>query len=153
MASRTAAYPRVLYLIAAFKLLKGLALLVVGIGALRLLHRDVAAEVYRWANGFRVDPDNRYVQRLLARFSRLDGKTLSEFSVGTFLYSALFFTEGTGLLLRKRWAEYLTTIVTFSFIPLEIYELSHRATFPRGVVFVLNVAVVVYLAIHIHRNR
>src|ERR1700688_1232804 len=126
MPLRTTAYPQVLYLIAAFKLVKGLLLLAVAIGALRLLHRDAAVEIYRWANTFRVDPGNRYLHRLLARLSVLDEKTLRELSVGTFVYSALFLTEGTGLLFRKRWAEYFTTVVTFSFIPLEIYELARR---------------------------
>ena len=153
MAPRTAAYPQVLYLIAAFKLLKGLLLLAVAIGALRLLHRDTAVEVYRWANAFRVDPGNRYLHRLLARLSVLDEKTLRALSVGTFLYSALFLTEGTGLLLRKRWAEYFTTVVTFSFIPLEIYELARRLTFARELMLLLNIAVVIYLAIDLRRIR
>jgi uncharacterized membrane protein (DUF2068 family) len=153
MAKRSAGYPRVLYLIAAFKLFKGFALLAVAVGALRLVHRDVAAGVYRWANTFRVDPDNRFVHRLLERFASLNDKKLRALSVGTFLYSALFFTEGAGLLMRKRWAEYFTTIATFSFIPLEIYELARRVTVPRGVVLLLNVAVVVYLVIHLYRDR
>jgi uncharacterized membrane protein (DUF2068 family) len=152
MASRTASYPRVLYLIAAFKLFKGLLLCAVAIGALRLLHRDAATELYSWANTFRVDPGNRYLQRLLVRLSIVNEKTLRGLSVGTFFYSALFFTEGTGLLLRKRWAEYFTTIATFSFIPLEVYEIARRATFAKGLVLLLNVAVVVYLSIHLHRN-
>jgi uncharacterized membrane protein (DUF2068 family) len=152
MASRTAAYPRVLYLIAAFKLIKGLLLAAVAIGALRLLHRDAADRLYFWANAFRVDPGNRYLHRVLARLSVLDEQRLRELSLGTFLYSALFLTEGTGLLLRKRWAEYFTSIATFSFIPLEVYEIAKRATFAKELVLLLNVAVVAYLIIHLYRN-
>jgi uncharacterized membrane protein (DUF2068 family) len=153
MAPRTTAVPRALYLIAAFKLFKGFVLLALAVGALRLLHRGAAFEVYRWANTFRVDPNNRYVHLLLVRLSLFDGKRLRELSVGTFFYSALFLTEGTGLLLGKRWAEYFTTISTFSFIPLEIYEIARRVTFPRGLVLLLNVAVVIYLVIDLRRNR
>jgi len=154
MASRSSAENSgVLYLIAAFKFVKGLALVLVAVGALRLVHKDVAAEVYRWANAFRVDPNDRYVQLLLVRLSILSDKRLRELSVGTFLYSALFFTEGTGLFLRKRWAEYFTTIFTASFIPLEIYELARSATFAKGLVLALNVAVVVYLVLHIRHTR
>lgn len=152
MTSRSAADPRVLYLIAVFKLFKGLVLFAVGIGALRLLNKGVATEVYRWVNAFRVDPSNYYVQRLLVRFSILDEKKLRELSVGTFFYSALLLTEGTGLLLRKHWAEYFTMIVTSSFIPLEVYELVRRATFAKGIVLALNVAVVAYLAMNVRRN-
>jgi uncharacterized membrane protein (DUF2068 family) len=153
MAARKAQYPHILYLIAAFKLLKGLLLLAVAIGALRLLHKDMAAEVYRWADSFRVDPGNRYVRLLLVRLSLFDEKTLRELSIGTFFYSALFLTEGIGLFLRQRWAEYFTTIVTASFTPLEIYELVRRATWARGTVLLLNIAVVVYLAIDLRRTR
>jgi uncharacterized membrane protein (DUF2068 family) len=148
-----AATSRGLRLIAAFKLFKGLVLFAVGIGAVGLLHKDLAFEVERWADIFRVDPHNRYIHHLLERFSILDARKLKELSVGTFFYSALLLTEGTGLLLGKRWAEYFTIIATSSFLPLEVYELSKRISWPRLVVFLLNVAVVVYLVIELRRNR
>jgi uncharacterized membrane protein (DUF2068 family) len=148
-----AATPRGLRLIAAFKLFKGLVLFAIGIGAVRLLHKDVAFEVERWADIFRVDPNNHYIHRLLERFSILDDRKLKELSVGTFFYSALLLTEGTGLLLGKRWAEYFTVIATSSFIPLEIYELSKRAGLARLVVLLLNLVVVAYLVIELRRNR
>ena len=152
MAAPKAAYPRALYLIAAFKLVKSLCLLAVAIGALKVLHKGAAVEVYRWADTFRVDPDNRYVRRLLMGLSLFNEKTLRELSVGTFLYAALFLTEGTGLLLRKRWAEYFTTIITASFIPLEVYELARRATFAKGIVLLLNVLVIIYLVFDLRRR-
>ena len=143
----------VLTAIGVFKLLKGVVLVAVGIGALRLVNKDVAAEVYRWANAFRVDPGNRYLHLLLARLSIVNEKNLKEFSVGTFFYSGLFLTEGTGLLLRKHWAEYFTIIVTGSAIPLEIYELIRRATYVKGIVLALNVAIVAYLAMTVRRSN
>src|SRR6266853_2718250 len=108
-----AAIPRGLRLIAAFKLFKGLVLFAVGVGAVKLLHKDVAFEFERWADIFRVDPNNLYIHRLLERFSILDNRQLKELSVGTFFYSALLLTEGTGLLQGKRWAEFFTMIVTY----------------------------------------
>ena len=143
----------VLTAIGVFKLFKGVLLVAVGIGALRLLNKDVAAEVYRWANAFRVDPGNRYLQLLLERLSIVNEKTLKEFSVGTLFYSTLFLIEGTGLLLGKHWAEYFTIIVTGSAIPLEIYELIRRATYVKGIVLVLNVAIVAYLAMTVRRSN
>jgi uncharacterized membrane protein (DUF2068 family) len=50
-----------------------------------------------------------------------------------------------GLLLRRRWAEYFTVIVTGSFIPLELYELTRRISVIRFVVLAVNVAIVWYL--------
>jgi len=144
---------RGLRLIAAFKLFKGLVLFAVGIGAVKLLHKDVAFEVERWADLFRVDPNNHYIHHLLERFSILDDRKLKELGVGTFFYSALLLTEGTGLLLAKRWAEYFTIIVTSSFMPPEIYELTKRASWARLVVLILNIIVVAYLVIELRRNH
>ena len=146
-------HSRGLLLIATFKLLKGLALLAVGIGALRLLHRDVAALADHWINAFRVDPHNRYLHWLLSKLPMVDDRKLKELSVGTFLYSAVFLTEGIGLALSKRWAEYFTIITTASFLPLELYELFHHATIPKGVALLLNIAVVVYLVRELRRYR
>jgi uncharacterized membrane protein (DUF2068 family) len=151
--TRATATPRGLRLIAAFKLFKGLALFAVGIGAVKLLHKDMAFELVRWADIFRVDPNNFYIHRLLEKFSILNDRQLKQLSVGTFFYSALLLTEGTGLLLGKRWAEYFTVIVTSSFIPLEIYELTKRVSAAKLVVLLLNLVVVTYLVVELRRNH
>jgi uncharacterized membrane protein (DUF2068 family) len=140
-------------LIAAFKLLKGLVLLAVGIGAIKLLHKDLALEVEHWADIFRVDPHNRYFHRLLSKVLTLDPRKLRELSVGTFFYAAMDLTEGTGLLLGKRWAEYFTIITTSSFIPLEIYEVARHMSAGSAIVLLLNIAVVIYLIVELFRKR
>ncbi len=117
----------------------------VGIGLLHLLHKDVEETTLHWINMLRIDPDNHYVHRGLARVFRVTPKQLKELSVGTFLYAALFLTEGTGLMLRKRWAEYFTIITTASLIPLEIYELFKHFTSVKLLVLAINVAIVIYL--------
>src|SRR5580700_11508837 len=147
----TKSHSRGLLLIAAFKLLKGFALLAVGIGALHLLHRDVAAVADHWINAFRVDPHNRFILWLLAKLPLVNDRKLRELSVGTFIYAAIFLTEGTGLALHKRWAEYFTIITTASFLPLEVYEIIHRATIPKGVALVINILVVIYLVRELRR--
>jgi uncharacterized membrane protein (DUF2068 family) len=144
---------RGLWLIAAFKLFKGIALLAVGIGALKLLHKDVASEVEQWINYLRVDPHNHYIQKLLMKLGLLDDRKLKELSVGTFLYSALLITEGVGLALKKRWAEYVTIISTSSLLPLEIIEIAHRVDFTRVALFLVNIAVVVYLIIDLRKKH
>lgn len=142
-----------LLIIALFKLLKGILLIAVGIGALKLLHRDVADMVIQWVNILRVDPDNRIVHSLLARVVGISPKQLETLSAGTFIYAGLLLTEGTGLLLRKRWAEYFTIITTGGLIPLEMYELSRHLTAVKVVVLLVNVAIVVYLVVRVRRVR
>jgi uncharacterized membrane protein (DUF2068 family) len=62
-------------------------------------------------------------------------------------YAAVEGVEAVGLWLQRRWAEYLTFLVTASLLPLEVYELSHRLTVFKLLAFVINVAVVAYLLV------
>lgn len=142
-----------LFIIAIFKLVKGTLLLAVGIGALTLLHKDVAAIANHWIDQLRVDPNNRHIQALLVKLGLVNARKLEELSIGTFFYSGLLLTEGTGLLLRKHWAEYFTIIVTASFIPMEIYEIARRLTFTRVTLLAVNVAIVWYLIKTLKRDK
>src|SRR6516165_7350962 len=135
----------IILLIAVFKLAKGMLLIAAGIGALKLLHRDMASSVAHWITVLRVDPDNRHINRLVEWLLAVNRHKLEEISVGTFFYAALFLTEGTGLALGKRWAEYFTSIVTGSFIPLETYELIRHFSVGKLTVVAINGAVVWYL--------
>jgi len=142
---------RGLWIIAAFKLLKACGLIAVGVGALRLLHKDVAAIVEHWINMFRVDPHNHFIDLLLARLSLLDDRRLKELSAGTFIYAGISSVEGVGLALRKRWAEYFTIVTTSSLLPIEIYELVRRASIGRIFALGVNLAVVAYLIFELRR--
>ena len=144
---------RWIFLIAVFKLIKALLLITTGIGALKLLHKDVSQVVQNAIDVLRVDPDNRFIHSFLVRLLAVNDRTLKEIGAGTFAYAAIFLTEGTGLLLRKRWAQYFTIIVTTSFLPLEVYELARRISAAKVAVILVNIAIVVYLIVTVRRNQ
>jgi uncharacterized membrane protein (DUF2068 family) len=54
--------------------------------------------------------------------------------------------------MQKRWAEWLTTIITASLIPLEVWELFFRPNIGKAAVLVANIAIVAYLIWHV-RSR
>ncbi len=142
-----------LVLIGIFKLLKAIILVLVGFGALHYLRVDLRESVNHWIQVFRVDPENRYIHRLLERIFSVTPKQLRELSVGTFIYAAILGTEGVGLLTRKHWAEYFTIISTGIFVPLELYELVHRFTFIKLGVLALNVVIVWYLVARLRKEK
>lgn len=142
---------RGLRVIAAFKLLKALALIAAGVGALKLLHKDVAAIAEHWINMFQVDPHNHFIDLLLTKLSNVDDRRLKELSIGTFIYAGIFLVEGVGLALQKRWAEYFTIITTGSLLPIEIYEFVRRVNLGRCLVLGINLAVVAYLIFELRR--
>jgi uncharacterized membrane protein (DUF2068 family) len=139
-------------LIGLFKLFKGITLLIAGFGLLKLLHRDAAEVAEHWIEVLRVDPDNRFVHRALLKIFNVTPKQLKELSAGTFVYSAIFLTEGVGLLAKKHWAEYMTLISTGLFIPLEVYEMYRHFTIVKVAVTVVNVGIVWYLAKRVKRR-
>jgi uncharacterized membrane protein (DUF2068 family) len=134
-----------LLLIAAFKYLKAISLVVIGLGALRLVHKDLSDVVLEWAKRLHLNPENRQVAHLMERLGGVGPKRILEIAIGTLAYSALLFTEGTGLFLEKRWAEYLTIVATSVFVPFEMYELFRAFTLVHVLVLVVNLLIIGYL--------
>jgi uncharacterized membrane protein (DUF2068 family) len=144
---------RGLLLIGLFKLAKAIFFFGIGVGALHLLHKDLEDEVMRLALRFKFDPESRFVALLLDKVDLIDAHRLRQISVATFGYSALALTEGVGLLLEKVWAEYLTLILTVSFLPWELYELARRPDWFRLSLLLINLAVLWYLVWLLRRKK
>jgi uncharacterized membrane protein (DUF2068 family) len=142
-----------LTIIAVGKLLKTVSLIGLGIAALVLADGSPPDRLTHWANLIRVDPSNHYVHHAIAKLAGTSPHKLHEIGVGTFVYAALFGTEGLGLWFQKRWAEYFTIGITTSFIPLEVYELVHHPSVGKAVMLVLNAAAVVYLVVRVRYER
>jgi uncharacterized membrane protein (DUF2068 family) len=131
--------------IAAFKLFKATMLILIGLGTLRLIHHDIRDVAQSVVRHFRGDPDNRFLHALIAKLTGLSPRKLEALSIGAFLYAALFLTEGIGLLLQKRWAEWMSVISGAGLIPFEMYEVFVHANWRRSLVLAINIAIVVFL--------
>ena len=142
-----------LRLIAVFKVLKAALLITVGVGALKLLHKEVAGAVEHWVELLRLDPNNHYIDAALQKASNVTPSKIKELGLGSMVYAALFLTEGIGLWREKRWAEWLTVLITSSLIPFEIYEICHHPTAVKIAVLLVNGAIVAYLVYRIRNKR
>lgn len=131
--------------IAMLKLLSGIVLAGVGLGAFRLLDPNLAAQFNEWLRSLALAADARVVQHALSVLTGLDARDLRNIAIASSGYAALLLTEGVGLWLARRWAEYLTVAVTASLMPFELYALSQRVTAIRVAMLIVNVAIVVYL--------
>jgi len=125
----------------------------VGLGALQLLQPGVAARAQQWVTALATNSDRRIVQHLIALVGNLSPGRLEALGLGAFLYAGLFATEGVGLWLGKRWAEYLTVIATMTFVPVAVFELTRRVSPPRVAALLLNLVVVAYLARRLLHRR
>jgi uncharacterized membrane protein (DUF2068 family) len=134
-----------LILIAAYKIGQALLFIALGVGALRLLHKDIQDELTQLIDHLRFNPESKLINFILVQASIIDDKMLRRVSAVLFAYAGLGLIEGIGLYLEKVWAEYLTLIITASFLPFEIFEVIRRLTWIRGGLLLLNVLVFLYL--------
>jgi uncharacterized membrane protein (DUF2068 family) len=79
------------------------------------------------------------------RVASLDQDHVRNLALLVLAYGIVEGVEAVGLWLEKRWAEYLTVVVTASLLPLEVLELTRHATVLKILTFIVNIAVVVYL--------
>jgi uncharacterized membrane protein (DUF2068 family) len=144
---------RALRLIAAYKFCKAALLVAIGLGSLRLLNPDVEEWADRWAAALALRHDRRLLAQLVTLVSDLSPRSLQALALGAFAVALLFITEGVGLWVGKRWAEYLTVIATTLFVPVEIFELARRITAPRVAALLINLVVVAFLAYRLRRSE
>lgn len=138
-----------LRVIGALKIAKALMLLAAGIGVVSL----GTHHIHTLAWNFHHDEANHYINEALSKVSTVTPHKLQELGIGCFVYAGLFGLEGVGLWMRKVWAEYVTIIITGSFIPLEVYEMVEHRSVVKAVVIAVNVAIVVYLVWRLKRDK
>ncbi|MGA3069353.1 MAG: DUF2127 domain-containing protein [Terracidiphilus sp.] len=136
---------RWLVLIAAFKLSQALLFIAMGVGALRLVGKDIGDLLIRLAEHLHFSSEPRLVDFILEKSPLVNDRLLKRIGAVVFIYAALDLIEGTGLYLEKAWAEYLTLAITASFLPWEIFEVLRRVTWIRSGLLAVNALVVFYL--------
>ena len=135
--------------IGVFKLLQALLFVALGVGAIRLLHKDLVDVAEHFILAMRFDPEGRFVNLFLDKVALIDPHRLKQISAVVFAIAALDIIEGTGLVLEQVWAEYVTLVLTASFLPWEFFEIVRHVTWIRLVLLAINLAVVMYLLYYV----
>lgn len=123
--------------------------MLLGIGAMRLLHKDLMQEAEHFILAMRFNPEGHFVNLVMEKVALIDPHRLRQISFVTFAIAALDIVEGTGLVLEQVWAEFVTLILTASFLPWEIFELFRHTNWMRISLTVINLAVVIYLIYYV----
>jgi uncharacterized membrane protein (DUF2068 family) len=139
--------------IALYKLLKVVILLLAAWGEIRLHDSTLSAKLLSWAANRPQGLEHDLVTRALSWFSGLSESRVHALRFVTLTYAAVFAVEGIGLWMQRRWAEWLTTIITASLIPLEIWELVHQPSIGAVLVLVANILIAGYLYWHVSTHQ
>ena len=105
----------------------------------------IMSDLGRSSGGGPFQNDKAGLSGELYKLFTLKTSTLDTAGFAILAFAVLEGVEGIGLWFQKRWAEYLTLIATAAFLPLEIWELTHKFTPFKLFAFVINVAIVAYL--------
>jgi uncharacterized membrane protein (DUF2068 family) len=142
--------------IALYKLVKVVILLLAAYGEIRLHDATLSAKILSWASQRPQGLEHDLVTRGLVWLSGLSESGVHKLRLLTFTYAAVFAIEGVGLWMQKRWAEWLTVVITASLIPFEVWELIHQPSIGACLLIVGNMLIVGYLYWHVsarHRSK
>ncbi|HLG69228.1 MAG TPA: DUF2127 domain-containing protein [Chloroflexota bacterium] len=102
---------------------------------------------------FKGNPPGFVVAFVVEKTSGLAGGKAFALAAATLAYAALEATEAAGLAARKLWAEWLTIVVTASFLPWEVVELVKEHTALKDVTLAMNLAILAFLIVRRLKER
>jgi uncharacterized membrane protein (DUF2068 family) len=146
---------RYLKLIALFKIAKGVLLLVLGVSLLFLNARTRWMEALsNWIADEILLEHSKAVAYLLHKLQAvLAGGTLRATGFLALFYTAILFTEGIGVYMQQRWAEFLMIFATAALIPIEIRHLWHRPGLVGVIILLANCFIVWFLYRVLRREK
>ncbi|HEY2550396.1 MAG TPA: DUF2127 domain-containing protein [Streptosporangiaceae bacterium] len=93
------------------------------------------------------DINNSKLVGLIKHALTLSPRTISLLAAGLAIYAVIELVEGTGLWLGRRWGEYFAMVATSLGLPYEIYDLTLKFGITALVLFLINLALVLYLVL------
>jgi uncharacterized membrane protein (DUF2068 family) len=139
--------------VATVEFIKGVFVLLIGLSAILLVHKDAWVIAESLLALLHINTDRRSAQLFLDFADNLTDTRLWAAAQLAFVYSALRFAEGYGLWNQRTWAEWIAFGSGTLLLPLEIRELLRGITALRSTVFVINIAIVLYMFFLLRAGR
>ncbi len=142
-----------LRVVASFEFAKGVFVLLIGLSALLLVHKDAWVIAESLLALLHVSTDRQWAQVFLDFADRITDARLWAAAQFAFAYSVLRFAEAYGLWKQRTWAEWLAFVSGTLFLPLEVRGLMRGITVLRSAVLAANLAIVLYMFFLLRAER
>jgi len=142
-----------LRVVSLFEASKGLLVLLAGFGLLAYIHKDLHLAAEQLVRHFHLNPARHYPRIFLVLADRVTEAQLWLLALAAFLYAVVRFVEAYGLWLQRRWAEWFGLVAGGIYVPIEIFEVIRKVTWPRVTLLIVNVGIVVYLSFLLYQAR
>jgi uncharacterized membrane protein (DUF2068 family) len=139
--------------VASFEFTKGIFVLLIGVSAILLVHRDAWVVAESLLARLHINTDRHWARLFLDFADNLTDARLWAAAELAFAYSALRFAEAYGLWWQRTWAEWLAFVSGTLFLPLEIRELMRGINPLRSVMFIANLGIVLYMFFLLRAGR
>jgi uncharacterized membrane protein (DUF2068 family) len=134
-----------LRVVATLEFSKGILVLLIGLSAILLVHKDAWVIAESLLALLHISTDRHWAQLFLDFADRLTDARLWTAAQVALAYSALRFVEAYGLWKERTWAEWVAFVSGTLLLPLEIRGLMRGITALRSAVFLGNLAIVFYM--------
>jgi uncharacterized membrane protein (DUF2068 family) len=131
--------------VALFEILKGVTLVAVAAGILRLLHGEAHEVVAAMVARVHLAPENGVARSFLRLADDATDPRLWFLSLTALSDAVLRFAIGVGLWRGEAWGYWLGAAAGAAFVPIELLSLAAHVTPYRLLVLGVNIAIVIYL--------
>lgn len=131
--------------VAVFEAMKGTLVLLLELGLLTLIHRDVDEVAESLVRQLHLNPEHHLGHVIMNAASKLSDKRLLAIAAGGLIYVAVRYVEAYGLWHRRVWAEWFALLSGSLYLPWEIYEFGEKPTPFRAAILLSNLAIVIYM--------
>ena len=142
-----------LRMVALVEFIKGVLVLVAGVGLLALMHRDLQDLAEALIRHLHLNPANEAPRIFVDLAGRLDSVNLWLLALGAGMYAAVRIAEGYGLWGDRVWAEWLGAVSGLIYVPFELHALSKGVTALKLTTLAINLLVVLVLCETLWRRR
>ena len=144
--------------VAVFEAAKGLIVLLLGLGVLRLVHKNLDEFAENLIRFLHVSPAGHLSNLFVTAAGRTTDKNLWLIAAAAMVYSIVRFAEAFGLWHDREWAEWFALLSGSMYLPWEVYSLMRHPHMLKWVVLTVNVAIVLYMLVlrvqaGAHRSR
>jgi len=106
------------------------------------------ALITAWSENYVVTAEYGFVRWLLTAIAHSSVPTLQWIARTSGVYGALLGVTAVGLWQGRTWADPLFAVLIGMLIPIEVFELLHRVTPTKAIIFAINVLIFAFVVKH-----
>lgn len=131
--------------VALLEAVKGSAVLLLGLGLLALLHKDVEQFAEDLLVHLHISTEHRIGHVVLNAASKMTDARLWGIAAGAAMYAVVRFVEAYGLWHRRVWAEWFAMLSGALYLPWELVKLVEHPSWLHWALILINLTIVLYM--------